>query len=175
MDEEILYQSEEHEPVESAEEVYKDSETVSVSNNVETAEEVGPTEQEPSAADYAAQFGENVVYREEYASDSISYAGESGSSGKEIVYIPVLDEAARSSIFNTESNTNSILEYISTLDMYLSRIDEAIPEFDHKISHIESDVRQMGKNDILFQKLSAGLIAALLGAIIVIIFFSKFR
>lgn len=175
MDEEILYQSEENEPVESAEEVFPDSETMLVSNDVEISEEVGTSDPESSAADYVAQFGENVVYREENASNDISYAGDSGSGDTRIEYIPVLDTASIQAISHIECNTNSILEYITKLDEYLQRIDEAIPEFDHKIAHIESDVRQIGRNDILFQKLSAGLIAALLGAIIVIIFFSKFR
>lgn len=176
MDEEILFQSENHEPVETAEEVFPDSESVPFPDSVETAEEVGFPDPEPSAAEYVAEFGENVVYREEQAQDYSSFSGDdAASSSPGPVIVPALDDATIDSIRNIESNTSCIESYVSSIDMYLSRIDEAIPEFDFKITHIESDVRQIGRNAILFQKISAGLIAALFGAIIVIIFFSKFR
>lgn len=176
MDEEILFKSEDREPVESAAEVFPDSEALPFSDAVETAEEVGFPDPEPSAAEYAASFGENVVYREERAEDNAAYSGDgAASSTPDPVIVPVLDDATINSIRNIESNTDSIKSYVSSIELYMSHIDEAIPEFDFKIAHIESDVRQIGKNNILFQKLSAGLIAALLGAIIVIIFFSKFR
>ena len=176
MDEEILFQSEIHEPVEIAEEVFPDPEPVPFSDSVETAEEVGFPDPEPSAAEYVAEFGENVVYREDQAQDDTALSGDDAtSSSPDPVVIPALDDATIDSIRNIESNTSSIESYVSSIDMYLSRIDEAIPEFDFKIAHIESDVRQIGRNAILFQKISAGLVAALFGAIIVIIFFSKFR
>ena len=176
MDEEILFKSEDHEPVECAAEVFPDSETLPFPDTVETAKEVGFPDPEPSAAEYAASFGENVVYREELAENYADYSGDSAtSSTSDPVIVPVLDDATINSIRNIESNTESNVSYLSSIELYLSRIDESIPEFDHKIAHIESDVRQIGKNNILFQKLSAGLISALLGAIIVIIFFSKFR
>lgn len=176
MDDEILFISENHEPVESAAEVFQDPEEMPFPDVVETAEEVGFPDQEPSAAEYAASFGENVVYREERADDYTAYSGDGAtSSTPDPVIVPVLDDGTINSIRNIESNTDSIMSYVSSIELYMSHIDEYIPEFDFKIAHIESDVRQIGKNNILFQKLSAGLIAALLGAIIVIIFFSKFR
>lgn len=176
MDEEVFFQSEVHEPVETAEEVFPDSESVPFPDVVETAEEVGFPDQEPSAAEFVAEFGENVVYREDQAQDNAALSGDdAASSTPDPVVIPALDDATIDSIRNIESNTSSIESYVSSIDMYLSRIDEAIPEFEIKIAHIESDVRQIGRNAILFQKISAGLIAALFGVIIVIIFFSKFR
>ena len=176
MDEEILFESEDHEPVETAEEVFPDSESVPFPDVVETAEEVGFPDSEPSAAEYVAEFGENVVYREDLAQDNAALSGDDAvSSSPDPVIIPALDDTTIDSIRNIENNTSSIESYVSSIELYLSRIDEALPEFDFKIAHIESDVRQIGRNAILFYKISAGMAAALFGAIIVIIFFSKFR
>lgn len=175
MDDEILFNAD-HEPVESAAEVFPDSETLPFPDVVEAAEEVGFPDTEPSAAEYAAQFGENVVYKEEIASDSKAYTSESESSSNTVTeIIPVLDDATKQAILNTESNTNNIESYISSIDIYLSRIDEYIPELDFKIAHIESDVRQIGRNNNLSYKIMVGCIIALLGAIICTALFSKLR
>ena len=175
MDEEILF-SADNEPVESSEEVFPDSETLPFPDVVETAEEVGFPDPEPNAADYAAQFGENVVYREDKVGDYSAYSEEgTTSSTPDPVIVPALDDATINTIRNIESNTNSIESYISSIELYLSRIDESIPEFDSKIAHIESDVRMIGSNNNTSYKIMVGCIFALLGAVIATALFSKLR
>lgn len=132
------------------------------------------TESEVSVSEYVKTFGNDVLNYEDNssASDDISYSGESTSNP---VIVPVVDSEISASLQDIKNTVDDINSHVGNIEKYLKDLSENSVILSNLTSYTQKDVKQIGENDILYHKISSGILIALFGSILVFFMFSKFR
>lgn len=132
------------------------------------------TESEISVSEYVQTFGNDMVNFDDNGtvSDDISYSGESTSNP---VIVPVVDSEISASLQDIENTVDSINSHVENIEKYLKDLSETSVILSNVTSYTQKDVKQIGENDILYHKISSGILIALFGSILVYFIFSKLR